>query len=598
MVVQVIFSYKEGASSERRLPVGLFHLLGTLGLWAITFSSTFAQSHFSLSLQIRDTEEAIIEQLTLPTNPVFKDSIASTLDHLLHQLQEKGYYAASVDQLVFQDSLAITTLYIGDRYNRFYLQNKNIPEDIWKKAELERYENRSLSLPQVRELKEQVLNYAENNGYPFAAIWLDDIQIDHQEIKAKLAWQSGPLIKIGALTIEEATIISPTYLQNYLDLPSGALFNKEKIETTTDKLQELPFLKVLRPPIALFEDDQATVHFFLETQPTNRFDFLLGVLPNNQETNKVLITADIDLAFQNQFGKGERWGIQFEQLRAETQQLQIDFAYPYLLNTPLGITLDFELYKRDTTYRDVNWRIGGQYQFAGNHYLSAFTQSLSTTLLSNMPAQTVRQTLPLATKYNAFGIAYFQAQLDNRLNPRKGWLLDVQGQAGFKNISIQEEIALTAPSLYDSLEQRSFQYRLNGQIAAYLPLQKRSTLLVALKGATILAEQPVFQNEQYRIGGARLLRGFDEQSIFASTYALSTIEYRYLVGRRSYFNVFSDLAWIDAVTSQDWRIGVGAGMAFETKAGIISISYALGTTTTTSFDFRQAKIHFGFINQF
>ena len=311
-----------------------------------------------------------------------------------------------------------------------------------------------------------------------------------------------------------------------------------------------------------------------------------------------LITADIDLAFQNQFGKGERWSVQFEQLRAETQQLQINFAYPYLLNTPLGLELDFELYRRDTTYRDVNWRIGGQYQFSSNHHLSAFTQSLATTLLGTTPIPQFNQSLPVDTRYNAFGLTYFQAQLDNRLNPRKGWQVNFQGQAGFKTIEIEEQLAQIDPTLSDSLERKSFQYRLDGQLAIYLPIQKRSTLQLAIKGATILAEQAIFQNEQYRLGGARLLRGFDEQSVFATSYALGTVEYRYLIGRRSYFTIFSDLAWLDTAIDRDWLLGIGAGMAFETKAGIVGISYALGKTTADPFDFRRAKLHFGFVNSF
>ena len=45
-------------------------------------------------------------------------------------------------------------------------------------------------------------------------------------------------------------------------------------------------------------------------------------------------------------------------------------------------------------------------------------------------------------------------------------------------------------------------------------------------------------------------------------------------------------------------IGVGAGMTFETKAGIFGISYALGKLEETAFEFRAAKVHFGFISLF
>ena len=567
--------------------------------------SNFAQIYLHLNATPSDQE--ILNQINSPTHFQHQDSIDAALNNLIQHLHQKGYYVASIDTTYLQDSTFNAAIYVGTLYNQFHIKNGNIAKDIWKKARLEIYEDKALSLQQVSELKESLIVYSENNGYPFASVWLDHIQIQEEKISASLFWDRGPLIQIGKLKLEGEQVISDTYLQNYLDIQSGALFNKEKIEEATLKLQELPFLQSTRNPTALFEDDKADLYFFLESQKANRFDFLIGVLPNNQETGKVLLTADIDAAFYNQFGKGEQFSIQFEQLRPETQQLNIAFNFPYLLNTPLGIDVDFGLYKRDTTYRDLNWRLGIQYQFSSSQHLTAFTQSLTTTLLSLDQNQIIeQQQLPpnLDTRYTAFGLAYLFEKLDYRLNPRKGWALAFQGSAGFKNILINENIVtLVNPnnpteSLYDNLQQKSFQYRLEGSLSTYFPIQKRSTFLLRLKGASIIAEQVLFNNEKYRIGGARLLRGFDEQSIFTDAYALGTLEYRYLIGKRSYFNVFSDNAWIKNDSTNNWLLGVGAGMAFETKAGIFEISYALGKTSQIPFDFKAAKIHFGFVNEF
>ena len=104
------------------------------------------------------------------------------------------------------------------------------------------------------------------------------------------------------------------------------------------------------------------------------------------------------------------------------------------------------------------------------------------------------------------------------------------------------------------------------------------------------------------LGGNQLLRGFDEESIFATNYVLGTIEYRYLIGQNSYFFVFGDMAYLKNKTNENdfsnRPIGVGAGMTFETKAGIFGISYALGKLEKTAFEFRAAKVHFGFVSLF
>ena len=48
----------------------------------------------------------------------------------------------------------------------------------------------------------------------------------------------------------------------------------------------------------------------------------------------------------------------------------------------------------------------------------------------------------------------------------------------------------------------------------------------------------------------------------------------------------------------DRPFGFGSGMSFETKAGIFSITYALGKQFDNPIKFSSAKIHFGFVNFF
>jgi len=45
-------------------------------------------------------------------------------------------------------------------------------------------------------------------------------------------------------------------------------------------------------------------------------------------------------------------------------------------------------------------------------------------------------------------------------------------------------------------------------------------------------------------------------------------------------------------------LGVGLGIAFETKAGIFNMSYAVGKRDDSNFNLRQAKIHLGYVNFF
>ncbi|MEM6321592.1 MAG: BamA/TamA family outer membrane protein, partial [Bacteroidota bacterium] len=363
-----------------------------------------------------------------------------------------------------------------------------------------------------------------------------------------------------------------------------------------------------------FVEDEATITLFLEDRKANRFDFLIGVLPNNQETGKVLITADIDAQFQNQFGKGERIHFEFEQLRPETQQLDLAFNYPYFLNTPLGIDFEFGLYKRDSIYRDLIWNIGLQYLLEGGNYLKVFSKNIGSTLLTIDEQAIIRnKQLPanLDIQNRSLGVAYQLEKLDYRFNPRSGWWLQLMASAGFKTIEKNNKIVSLLDEnqptfdfnqLYDNLELNTFQYQLQAQLDKYIPVGQRSAFKTSIRGATIISETAILQNEQFRIGGNQLLRGFDEQSIFASSYLLGTIEYRYLLSQNSYFFLFGDQAFLrnqaDESIFANRPLGIGAGMTFETKAGLFGISYALGKVNGVPFEFRSAKIHFGFVSLF
>jgi hemolysin activation/secretion protein len=144
---------------------------------------------------------------------------------------------------------------------------------------------------------------------------------------------------------------------------------------------------------------------------------------------------------------------------------------------------------------------------------------------------------------------------------------------------------------------RSTQYQLELSAAAYLPLVRQSILKFALQAASVFGNQSVYRNELFRIGGLKTLRGFDEESIFASTYIIPTLEYRYLFGRNSNLLLFMEGAWYENNSnnqySKDRPVSMGAGINFDTKAGIFSMTYGLGNQQGNGFDLRNGKIHFG-----
>ncbi|MEM6964165.1 MAG: ShlB/FhaC/HecB family hemolysin secretion/activation protein [Bacteroidota bacterium] len=350
----------------------------------------------------------------------------------------------------------------------------------------------------------------------------------------------------------------------------------------------------------------------------SRFDFLVGVLPRsnvspNSGQRNFLITGTFNADMQNQFGVGERLFAEFQQLSPATQQLELHFAYPYILNFPFGIDFKFDLYKQDSSYLQVQSDFGIQYLLEGGNYLKAFWNNQTTNLLTVNESQIIaarRLPADLDVTNSIFGLEYNLQKLDYRFNPRKGWGTVLRAGAGFKRIRENNTILglqtsdpdFTFQSLYDSLTLRTFQYQLQGRLDKYFPVLQRSTLKASLRAGWIISPNAIFRNEQFRIGGNQILRGFDEESIFTTNYAIGTLEYRLLIGQNSYFFVFGDYGYIEDVTKDtrffDNPVGVGGGITFETNIGVFGFSLAVGRRRELPFDFRSVKTHFGYVSYF
>ena len=217
--------------------------------------------------------------------------------------------------------------------------------------------------------------------------------------------------------------------------------------------------------------------------------------------------------------------------------------------------------------------------------------------------------LPNAIDVSSFnvGVDYNINKTNYRLNPRRGYEFQVVATTGTKNIKKNNVIVKLADpdflyaSLYDTIKLKTYQFSIKTSAAKYFSLGRQSTIKMAINGGWLQSPN-IFRNELFQIGGYKLMRGFDEESIFASQYAVTTAEYRYLVGLNSYFFVFADGGWAQnksvSVQTSNTFIGVGLGMAFETKAGIFNISYANGKRNDVKFDLRQSKIHIGYVNYF
>ncbi len=464
--------------------------------------------------------------------------------------------------------------------------------------------------------EQKIIEYYENSGFPFAEVSLKNIEIKNDKINAQLQVTKGPLYHIDSIHVFGKVKIKNLFLQHYLGIYNGSVYNNQKLQQISKLLRELPFLQEQQSWDVSMLGTGSTVNLYLEPKRSSQVNVLIGFVPGNTITGKAQITADVHLDLKNSLGNGESILLNWQQLQPQSPRLNIGFSKPYIFNSNFGIDFSFDLLKRDSSYLQLNGILGLQYIISSNKTFKIFYENEQDFLLSegiDTNQIIALKTLPANIDVSSgnVGIAYHFVNTNYRLNPRKGTELDITATAGIKKTSKNNDIVnLKDPlnpnfdfnSLYDSIKLKTYRFKIAAAGAHYFPVGKIGTLKTAASIGLLESPQN-FQNELFRIGGYKILRGFDEESIYANQYAVFTAEYRYLVRTNSYFFGFSDVGFtktkFNTTQYSNSFISGGIGLEFETKFGLLNLSYAVGKRNDVNFDIRNSsKIHFGYINYF
>ena len=552
----------------------------------------------------KDDFNKISKQLTNQSRSVsIKDtnSCNRELQEILLRLNNDGYLAAGFDSVRSDSASCNANLFLGERYKWITLSKGNTDEGFLSGSGYRQklYEEKPFQNDQVKKLQEKILVNCQNNGYPFASIKLDSIVIRGNEISAKLNQDKNKFIRIDSIVMKGNATIAPVYIYNYIGLRPGSVYNEALITRITSRIRELPFVKESNPNRILFSEKETSLELFLENKKASQFDGVLGLLPDNANPGKYTLTGEAHLKLQNALTRGEVMELNWKQLPVQSQDLKIHFLYPFLLNTPFGVDASLALFKKDTTYVDVTKNLGIQYQLTGNNYVKAFVNAKESSL-SSTSALKYATVLPdyADVSSTSYGLGFHFEKLDYRLNPRKGYSFETTASTGTRTIKKNKELP---SNLYDSLRLQSTEYHVDITFDFYFPLGNRHVIDYGMTGA-YQYNLSIFTNELYRIGGLKTLRGFDEESILASSFGIMKIEYRYLLEQNSFLFAFFNKAYYRNNSRNknihDTPIGFGTGITFETKLGIMSVSYALGKEFDNPLYFRNGKIHFGILNYF
>lgn len=525
----------------------------------------------------------------------------NSIKKTLIEFYTDGYLLANADSFSLKDKTYHVYVSTGKIYKWARLSAGNIDDKALNQAGFREkiFFHEPIGYKSYYRLQKKLFTYYENNGYPFAAILIDSVQIRDDEIDGVLHVHKGERITIDTIINTGKAKIAPGYLHTYLGLKKNRSYNEAEVRKIQNRIRSLPFANMSTKPIVEFDGSKASLFLNIDKRNANQFYGVVGIVPQNDKDGDFLVTGDVKLKLQNLLRRGELINIQWQRLQAATQNLKIEVMYPYLLNTPIGLEAKFSFYRIDTSFYTINLHAAALYMLKGNDHLKLFYNYTTTKkILNENGVSTIPGINNIDVHY--YGVGLQLERTDFRLNPRKGWNAYFSGAIGTKNY-LSSPATDTVNASDTTTTNNQLQMQFTGNFEYYIPFAKKFTVKLGGRGGYIFNNN-LYTNDLLRVGGLATLRGFDEESIYTNLFGIGTTEVRFLFDERSFVNIFCDAGYYQRKTRSgfldSYVVGFGAGITFDTKIGIFTFNYALGTQQDSPIDFKRSKIHFGYVNYF
>ena len=561
-----------------------FYIILYLNIYTHLSGKLCAQN---LKLEInaeKQISEGLLDSLQLQLN--FKNylELKREVDTLLPKFQRLGFIESSLTQLTRKnDSVYEAEFFLGNRWREiqiFYREkefSKEVLEQISSKVTKDYF---VLPIIEIEPALHYLNQSQTENGDSFAKLQLSNIlKIDLQTLSANLNAVTGAIRTIDNIVIKGYDKFPTSYLSYYAGIKKGKPFIQKKVIAQNELLNNLGFVKTVKPPEALFRKDSTSVYFYLEKRNNNLFDGILG-FATNEDSQKLEFNGYLNLELNNNLNYGEQLLINFKADGREQQNFRVRTTLPYLFKTPFGITAELKIFKQDSTFATTDQQIRLNYQVnpTSSVYVGYKTYESSNLLDEIVAGSTVTD---YDSRYLLAGANYRKLQ-SSIFFPLKTY------------IGIDSEIGTR--TTVDSEEQ---QFRLSGQLSHIFNLNAKNSIYLG-NSTSVLSSETYLTNELFRFGGINSIRGFSENSIDASLFSVLTTEYRHLLGRTTYLHSIIDLAYFENQTLnlKEELYSFGLGLGLQTEAGVFKLNIANGVSTEQNFKFSNTKIHISLSSRF
>ena len=522
------------------------------------FNKAYAQK-LILNITSKDSiEKSILTKINFKKEHLSLNNLLKETSLISDKLKTRGYFYNSIDSLTKKDSTHTCFFSLGNKIDKVIIKTSSKTKVELKPKQIETYLN-------------SITNKLEREGKSFSKIRLKNIKIKNNIVFAELKTQPSQKRRIDRTIVMDYSDFPKSYIKHYFNIKSADVFNKKRLEQISTKTKFLPFVEEIKSPEILFSKDSTLLYMYLKKKNSNFFDGLISF--NSKEKGKGLIfNGYLHLKLNNTLNSGEQLELLWQANGKERQQFKISSKIPYIFNTPLSSVVNFSIHKQDSSFLNTKFHSKLSYSISHKTSLSAtFDREKSENTLKDKS-----NTLINSYSSSFIGLDFLYRKpieyklFDNKYYFRINPSLGNRENNGTKTNQIKINLEFTY--LWKIIN-RNFLYFRNH--------------------SSYLNSKNFLQNELFRIGGIKSIRGINEESLFARKFSYINIEYRYLTSNKSYLYSISDLGISNNIGDIDKKhISLGAGYLFFIKNSQINLSYILNTDNLTNFNLNKSKFNF------
>ncbi len=508
-----------------------------------------------------------------------KSNLLNEISNIKIKLAYQGFLNAKLDSIALSRNRYTAYLNLGKPIKSLDIKyNTPISLKILKKYTLIHSDSSfTIRFKYVEPLLNNLSNNFEAQGRSFTQLKLKNISFKNNRATADLIITKTKQRRITEIVLKNYKNFPKTFLKYYLNIKKNDVFNKAKIKSISKRIKYLDFVSEIKPAEVLFTKNKTNLYLYLKKTKINTVDGLLG-FSSKENGQGLLFNGYLNLNLVNTFNAGETLSLLFKNNGLSQQKFNIGANLPYIFKTKITLNTHLNIYKQDSSYININSNFTIQYPINYNNNIGlSISNRSSTNLLTNNIGDIV--------SYNTsfFGLNFNHNLLNNDLN--------------FDRIlSLQTNVSVGTKKTDNT---KTNQYILNLTASYILPFNYKNAIFIKNSSA-FLSSSSYLTNELFRLGGYNSIRGFKEESIFASKYSILNIEYRHKTNTASYLYSITDFGIIinPFLPKKLNLYSFGIGYKFLAKMGIVNLSYVLGKSNNQPLKIKNSLLNINLKSSF